>query len=415
MKYVGLVDCNNFFVSCERLFRPDLLHKPTVVLSSNDGCVVARSQEVKKLGIPMGVPHFKVKKEFEEAGVQVFSSNFQLYRDISSRVMEILRQEVGLIEQYSVDEAFFAFSESEEKVEDLLRQVKVTVEHKVGIPVSVGAAKTKTIAKYASEKEKGRRGFSFLVGQQWQMEAKQAPIGQIWGIGGKTAIKLKEHQVETVADLLVMNANWLQKNYGVGLVRIQSELLEQSIFSVGQEKDLQKTIMSSRSFRQAVENLPDLEAAVAYHANHAAEELRELGAKAQSVRVVARPSGHGSWFLHGGSREAVLVKPTSDTREIVKVATQMLALIYEKGVPYKKAGVILGMIQDCRAIPQSLFEESVFSENVVMEVIDELNTKIGKQAVTVGYVDSKQNWLPSRKYASPKYTTEWNDVVVVKA
>lgn len=417
MNFIGLVDCNNFFVSCERLFRPDLRNRPTVVLSSNDGCVVARSQEVKDMGIPMGVPYFKVKKEFEAAGVVVFSSNFQLYRDISSRVMAVLQQEVGAIEQYSVDEAFFTVSEPTERVEELLAHVKMMIEAKVGIPVSVGGAKTKTIAKYAAEKEKGGCGYSFLTDKSWQQETKSLPIGQIWGVGGKTNTKLREQQIETVADYLALESTWLQKNYGIGAVRIQSELNERAVFRVGSEKDLQKSIMSSRSFQQAIDNLPDLEKAVAYHANHVAAELRELKAKTQSIRVLARPSRHNSWFLRGGSREISLVTPTADTREIVKLAKQLLQELFEEGVPYKKVGVILGLIQAERAVPQSLFDEADESEKEgkVMEVVDELNEKIGKGTVTVGYVNRSQNWLPSREYASPKYTTEWKGLARVKA
>ena len=413
MKYIGLLDCNNFFVSCERLFRPDLLGKPVVVLSSNDGCVVARSKEVKELGIPMGVPHFKVKDEFKAADVVVFSSNFPLYRDISARVMQALRDEVSDVAQYSVDEAFFTFeAEAEAEVYAFLRQVKRSVEAKVGMPVTVGAAKTKTIAKCASELGKKADGVCFLEGDSWKNAALTFPLEDVWGIGGKTAEKMRAIGLITVADLLAADPALVTNRFGVHGARLAAELSEQPAGGRSHD-DLQHSIMSTRSFRDSTTDLSILEDAVAYHVAHAAEELRELKAVAGEIRVLIRTSRHGDWFLRGGSKECILDAPTSDTRVLLREALTLTRNLYEPGVPYKKAGVVLGRISSSEHQSLSLFSQS--EQGAVLATVDSLNQKFGKDTLTIGRVGHGERWQASRSHISPHYTTKWNEIATVVA
>lgn len=417
MKYTGLVDCNNFFVSCERLFRPDLWGKPTVVLSSNDGCVVARSQEVKDMGIPMGVPHFKVRDEFKKSGVTVFSSNFKLYRDISRRVMEVLEAEVGKVEQYSVDEAFFALDATPETIEDALRAIKQRIEQCVGVPVSVGAAKTKTIAKAASEKEKKGAGICVLTGATWQRYTTRMAIDDVWGIGGKTGIKCHEAGIRTVADYLATDRSRIEALFGVSGMRLHSELREQPVRTLGEESSLQQSIMSTRSFKEATTDVAVLQDSIAYHIAHAAEELRELGAVAQSLRVLIRPSRHGDWALRGGTKEYLFTIPTNDTRAFLEAATSMLSELYEPGVPYKKAGVVLSLITGAEYQAMDLFADTneVERSGVLMRAIDTLNSKYGNGTLTLGRTGKEAVWRASTAYVSPQYTTEWNHVALVRA
>ena len=416
MIYIGLLDCNNFFVSCERLFRPDLQNRPTVVLSSNDGCVVARSQEVKDLGIPMGVPHFKVRQDFGKANVAIFSSNFQLYRDVSRRVMEVLKQEVGAVEQYSIDEAFFKIDTRAEDVESTLKEIKATIERKVGMPVSIGVAKTKTIAKCASKKEKRGSGICFLADDVWKAYTKEVAIDEIWGIGGKTAAKCHSHNIKTVADFLSVDRSQIENLFGVAGVRLLSELNEISVSKLEVTTDLQHSIMSTRSFSKTTTKIAVLEDSVAYHISHAVEELRSEGALAQSLRVLIKPSRHSDWSLRGGTLEVILPEPTDDTRVFLKEARHLVEQLFEKDVPYKKAGIILSLITDKSSRSESLFAEVGANSRAdkLMETLDGLNTRFGKNTVTLGRLNKGKEWQTSSKFVSPQYTTAWSDIASVK-
>mgnify|MGYP001559329633 CR=1 FL=1 len=417
MKLIGLLDCNNFFVSCERLFRPDLRKRPTVVLSSNDGVVVARSQEVKDLGIPMGSPYFKVRDELQANKVAVFSSNFQLYSDISHRVMEVLKREVGEIEQYSVDEAFFIIDDKESRIEDFLRKIRECILKEIGVPVSLGAGKTMTIAKYASEREKKKSGVCVLVGKSWQKITPEVAVSEIWGIGGQTSAKMRQHGIATVADLLSADRARVEKLFGVHGLRLRSELSETPAHDIHERHGLQKSIMSTRSFAKATTSLSVLEDAVAYHVGEAGKELREIGGRAKSLRVLIRTSRHGDYFLRGGSDEVILPEATSDTRILLREALTLTQKLYQPDTPYKKAGVVLGHIEDASYKQFDLFqgEEEKGAAQILMRTVDSLNQKLGKDVVTIGRVRGAGAWKPSREHSSPRYTTNWSELASVKA
>ncbi len=415
MSYIGLLDCNNFFVSCERLFRPDLQTRPTVVLSGNDGCVVARSKEVKEMGIPMGVPYFQVKKELSAVNAAIFSSNFPLYRDISARVMAVLREEMAVVEQYSVDEAFFGLEIDEDRVLEVLIHLRHTVQSKVGIPVSIGAAKTKTIAKYASEVGKKDSGIAFVHSLSWQQAAKTLDISSIWGIGRKTSEKLRSHGVVTVADFLQQDQARIDKLFGIGGLRLFSELSEVVAHRLGSRSGEQKSIMSTRSFKKETTELGVVEDSLAYHIAHAAEELRSLGLKAQYISVMARTSRHGDWFMRGGSNEALLPTPTADTRVLLKEGLRLLRDLYETDVPYKKAGVVLGMFSGAAVEQLDLFGSAEAQrDSTMMSTIDTLNRRFGKETITIGRNIYDTAWKASRDYVSPSYTTKWSDIAEIK-
>lgn len=386
-----------------------------MVLGSNDGVVVSRSEEAKKIGVPMGVPLFKVKDIFKEHKVALFSSNFELYRDISNRVMAVLREELdNKVYPYSIDEAFFTIGVRDIKdAEQKVKKLKQSIERKVGIPVSIGLGKTMTIAKYASEREKRKSGVCVLYGKAWQELVPTVALGDIWGVGGKTVIKLREHSLLTVADLLAAPRSYLEKNFGVHGLRLLAELAERPAHSFSGESEMQKSIMSTRAFSKTTTNLSQIEASVTYHIERAAEELRQIGGKAKSLRVMLLTSRHSDWMLKGGSAEAILLTPTSDTRILLRYALKLANDLYKKSVPYKKAGVVLGRISKSEVAQISLWSDEKETDNPkLMSVIDNLNGKWGSAVVTFGRVKGGGR-LDHSSYASPRYTTDWDELLKI--
>lgn len=413
---IGLVDCNNFFVSCERLFRPDLKNKPAVVLGSNDGIVVARSEEAKKLGIPMGVPYFKVKDILKEGEVAIFSGNFDLYRDISRRVMATLRNELDEVYQYSVDEAFFRLpDDSTQVMQERLSDLKKLIERDLGIPVSLGAGRTMTIAKYASEKEKRRSGVSVLVGEDWLLETPKVELADIWGVGGQTAKKMREHGLYTVEDFLKQPRSQIEKLFGVHGLRLHLELSEEPAHDPGERSGLQKSIMSTRSFPRSVTNLAVLEEAITYHVDKAAEELREIGGQSSFIKVILGTSRYGDFALQSGKDEISLAAPTDDTRVLLHSALELVHSLYDPSVPYKKAGVILGDITPNYIKQFDLFTDVYTSDKskVLMSTMDTLNEKWGSETLMIGRVGHTKSYPTDNLNRSPRYTTSWDGLLEV--
>ena len=409
------MDCNNFFVSCERLFRPDLQGKPVVVMSSNDGCIVARSNEVKDMGVPMGVPYFQVKDILNKAGTKAFSSHFALYRDISTRVFAVMREELDTVEEYSVDEAFFAVEGNPLEVAE---RVKRAVEARVGIPVSVGIARTKTLAKYANTLAKKQNGVFHLTDKKWSSLQKDTPLQTIWGVGGRTELLYKKQGILTVKNLLDTDTSRLKSLFGITGVRLQSELNGVSVLALGLVRADQKSIISSRSFRQETTDLAVIKDAVAYHLRQSLANLRRIGLKAKVVRVSIMTSRHGDFLLRGGSKEAVLNSPTNDTKELLAIATGLIMDLYEEGVPYKKAGISLQGFVPEQAEQATLFgaEESQKTEDwkEVQGVMDELNRR-GRDTLLLGSRLRENLWQAKKDARSPAYTTSWKELAEVKA
>ncbi len=409
------MDCNNFFVSCERLFRPDLLKRPVAVLSSNDGCIVSRSQEVKDLGIPMGIPHFKVKDLCEKEGVVLFSSNFTLYRDISARVMETLADLVGTCEVYSIDEAFFKVPDTITHQELLeLRQAVIT---RVGVPVSIGVGNTKTLAKQASALGKKGDGACILDDTLWNATAPTTSCSSVWGLGRATSKALSELGVQTVSDFLKLDRSFVRKRFGIGGERIYQELQGIPVYDLHENSDvLRQSLTSSRSFSENTSVLSELQSAIGYHVGELGSKLREQGLTASRMVVYIAPSRHGDFFLHTGTAQIQLPYPTNESRTLLRSALEGLGEVFDPQVPYKKAGVILSGLLPYAQTTGDLFapEGSEGNLSALDQVVDALNARFGHRVVHSAVVKGSGP-RSSIKLRSKEYTTLWKDIPMVQA
>lgn len=414
--WIGVLDCNNFFVSCERLFRPDLKGKPVIVLSSNDGCIVARSQEIKDKNIPMGVPYFQVKDSLTALKTTCFSSNLTLYRDISRRVFEAMREELAEIEVYSIDEAFFCFRNvTKEESTMLALKLKDKVEQQIGIPVSIGLGPSKTIAKYANDRAKKTTGVAAFDKAVWLDATGNIPLGEIWGVGLKTAHRFRDHQLFTVADYLSVDSSRCQALFGVVGMRLAAELSGNVIpFSITTTP--QKSIVSSRSFKTISTDKSVIKDALSYHISEIASELRTLRQKAKYIRIFILPSRHGDFLLQGASVELSLESPLNDTLALLKVAHGLLESVFVAHVPYQKVGVAVGSF-----VPETVEQLDLFgagqpmSSGVLMSVVDTLNHKFGHETLKLGSRLQGATWKAKAELRSPGYTTKWTDIKTVKA
>ena len=422
------MDCNNFFVSCERLFRPDLRNRPVAVLSSNDGCIVARSQEVKDLGISMGVPYFQVQDICKKHDIVLFSSNFQLYRDISKRVMRALSDEFDFCEVYSVDEAFFDLKEdSVLKLEEVRRRII----QKTGIPVSIGVAPTKTLAKVANgiAKKNGRltmssvraedaefgEGVCVLEMDEWLIRAKDTSCGSVWGIGRQTSAVLTQNGINTISEFLALDRSYVRRLLGVVGERVYMELQGVSVYALGELSDIeQESYTSTRSFHSTIQDKGVLMSALAHHVSEVAEKLRKDGCVGSRLTIIAKGSRFGDFSHRDGTMSTPLIIPTNDTFVLMKEAGHLLDALYDATVPYKKAGVVIGGIE-----PQAMAENSLFTEDTRTQSLsfleDEINKKFGKGVLRHGATLGEQKWHERKERKSPNYTTSWQEMAVVKA
>jgi DNA polymerase V len=415
-EWVALIDCNNFFVSCERLFRPDLKKRPVVVLSANDGCVVARSQEIKDKGIPMGVPHFQVKDILKDIRATTFSSNFTLYRDISRRVFEVVRDEIPDMEQYSIDEAFFILKGRKEEVEVQARKLKDRIEREVGIPVSVGVAGSKTLAKYANNVAKKTNGIHVLDMDDWSLIQNSIQLSTLWGVGKSTSDSFKRHVLLSAGDFCRLDRQKAKDLFGVAGERLWYEL--HGIQTTGLQRRLehQKSILHSRSFKAVTSDLAVLKDAVAYHVREAAEDLRSMQLKAGFLQVYVGTSRHGDYFLEGGSLSVTLPIPTNDTFVFLKSAMQLVDTLYKPDVPYKKAGVLLTNFSPETVSQLTMFEaKETEKTSTLMPVLDAVNQSLGRGSVLIGSRLRVGEWTSSKESRSPAYTTAWSGLQTVKA
>lgn len=364
----------------------------------------------------MGVPYFKIKEDLAKVNTAVFSSNFTLYRDISKRVMTVLKELVEEVDQYSIDEAFFIVRGSEESVAKQLAYLKSEVERRIGIPVSIGAAKTKTIAKIANHQAKASGQPYLLSDNNWIRLQASIGLHEVWGIGRKTSSKMRDHGLVTVADFLNTDRALVAQLFGVEGVRKWNELNEQSVYGMHERSNkLQQSIMSTRSFSQSVKKLSVIEDAINYHVTEAAKELRSLGAVAGAIEVHIRPSRHGDWSLRGGKIGVLLATPTNDTQTLLKTALGLTQQIWEQGVPYKKAGVILSMIKSTDSVQLDLFENDDRKSNGLSAVVDQLNQRFGPRSLNFGRLKNATGWQASITHLSPRYTTNWSELAKVKA
>lgn len=420
-----LVDCNNFYVSCERLFNPRLENRAVIVLSNNDGCVVARSQEAKDLGIAMGEPFFKIKDFCERQRIIVYSSNYQLYGDISSRVMQVLTDMAPEIQIYSIDEAFLLFPAgmSIDAVIAACIAIRNRVKKWVGIPTSLGIGPTKTLAKAANKRAKKDlvNGVFDLSSPLVQEEVlKTFPIRDVWGIGARSEMRLKGLGIHTAKQFRDMDATFLRRQMGVVGERTRLELQGISCLPLEETVEMPQSITCSRSFGRSVTELAELAEALATYAASACEKLRthQCCARAINVFLEARLDAqeHNGAFRQYFSTVASFPIATSDTPQVIRAAHQVLPLLYRKEMRYKKCGVVLlDLIPETSVIPDLFLGGPDPKRQRLAETVDTLNEKFGKNAIFYGAMGCEPEWKVRAESRTPRYTTSWSDLPVVHA
>ncbi len=428
-----LIDCNNFFVSCERVFRPDLQGKPVAVLSSNDGCIVARSNEVKALGIPMGVPVFQVRDLLRKNKVTLFSSNFTLYGDISDRVMKTLMRYCDDVDVYSIDEAFLNFkigaSDTPESWEGLALTMREDILRSVGVPVSIGIAPTKTLAKVASELAKQKReqgsGVASLLNESMRIEALRTyPIGEVWNIGRAHTRRLVGHNITMAGAFCALPTSWIQQHMGVMGLRIYYELTGLPCFGEMGVPSARKSIMSSRSFGTPTVSRDALYQALAGHVASVGASVRRQGSCASKLSIMIVRRERGDDMRYSYSREVPLSGASSDTRVLLKAANALLQEIYVPGARYIKGGVLVsGLMPRTLAEQPTLFssmqssiQAEIFqSDAAVFSCVDALNAKYGAHTVRLAAEPNPNKSMTTTKHdrISPAYTARWSDIARV--
>jgi DNA polymerase V len=404
MSYIALVDCNNFYVSCERLFNPKLLNRPVVVLSNNDGCIVARSNEAKAIGIPMGAPFFMYKDLIQTQNVAVCSSNYTLYGDLSARVHNTLCNFCDKIEHYSIDEAFLVLDDTSTAFE-----IRSTILQNIGINVSVGVASTKTLAKVATDFAKKRTDGVFIFENREIL--KEIRVEEIWGIGSKTAKKLYSFSVFTAADFLNKEDAWIKKVFGIVGVRIAQELRGISCLEIETVEAKKKSMVRSRSFGRAVSDIVELDEALSFYTSSAALDLRKQHLLACYLQV----------FLTLGfkryrvSCHMTLSTPTNHTPTLLEKAKKALRSIYIEGNEYKKVGIFLGGLIDQSTVQLNLLEKPLSDRHSkAQEVMDQINKRYGKGKIIYAAEGIKKEWMCKRELKSLNYTTNWNEILTIK-
>ncbi len=413
----GLADCNNFYVSCEQLFQPTLRGKPVVVLSNNDGCIIARSPEAKAMGITMGEPFFKLKARSDCRHVLVRSTNFTLYGDMSRRVMDIIAANTPDMEIYSIDECFIDYSCAPKDVIEHARALRATVRQWTGLPISIGLGATKTLAKVANHKAKATPGgvFSVLEPALCLHVLQQTDIGDIWGIGRRWSKRLKSHAIHSAHDFATADRRWVRNTMGVVGLRTHDELNGLSAHGLEHITPDKQTLCVSRSFGQVIKTREDLGQRVHYFAARAAEKLRHGGLVAGAVCTFVRGNPHRAELpQYSNSATVGLTFASSDTGDILGAALEALNTVYRAGIPYKKAGVILLDIHSEALAQPSLFGAPNPRREKLMRTLDGLNSKFGAGAVSYGQVPQSRTWYMNQQHRSRRYTTHWRDLPVAK-
>ena len=422
----ALVDVNNFYVSCERVFQPQLENVPMVVLSNNDGCAVARSAEVKALGVKMGTPWFKMKELAKAHGILAFSSNYTLYGDMSNRATAVLRDFSPDIEVYSVDESFL-------RVETVVhlygggtamgQQIRHRVRQWTGLPVCVGIGPTKTLAKIANHLAKKNPQFDGVCDLhamtrperlQWM---SQLEVGEVWGVGKRIAKRLNTMGIETVLDLRSASIKEVRAQFGVVMERTCNELRGISCLDLEDVASPKQQIMSSRSFGSPVETLDELREAVASYVARAAQKLRTQGSVAAAVQVYIQTNRFKESDLQYSEGLMVpLPDPSDDTRLLTQAATLGLGLIYRPGYKYEKAGIMLTLISDKAKRQETLFDDPIqrAQSTKLMAAMDAINAEFGRDTVRTAASGTEKRWAMRSENRSPRFTTCWDELPVAQ-
>ena len=422
----ALVDVNNFYVSCERVFQPKLEAVPMVVLSNNDGCAVARSAEVKALGVKMGTPWFQMKELAKAHGIKAYSSNYTLYGDMSDRVVQVLRSFTPNLEVYSIDESFL-------RIEAVLKQyssamelgciIKQQVKDSTGLPVCVGIAASKTLAKLANHLAKKHSQFAGVCDLEAMSKAEryqwmsETAVAEVWGVGKQLSKKLKAQGINTVLDLLQASPQAMRQQFGVVMERLCYELRGVSCLQLEEVAPAKQQIISSRSFGKMVTSLEELSESVATHAARGAEKLRSQDSVTGALIVFIQTNPFKQYEpQHHQSITIPLPDPSDNTLSLTNAALNGLKKIYRSGFRYKKAGVIFNLLSDKPTVQQSLFEdiETKGKSADLMQAMDAINNRFGNAMIRSAASGTQQAWRMRSGNKSPNYTTQWNELPVVR-
>lgn len=417
----ALVDCNNFYASCEKLFRPDIKHRAVVVLSNNDGCVVARSKEAKALGIKMGVPAFQIKDMIHKHAIVVFSSNYALYADMSNRVMQTLEALSPRVEVYSIDEAFVDLTSVDRvmPLADFGYQVKDTVAQYTGMAVCVGIAPSKTLAKlanYAAKKYSATHGVLDLTDKTRQRKLMAiTPVNEVWGVGGKLTTRLAALGITTALHLADANAKQLRKHFSVVMEKTISELNGESCLELEMEAPAKQQILCSRSFGEVVTDKHIMQQLVSGYIARAAEKLRYERQCCGHVQVFIRTSFFRQGAVqYGNAASTRFPVKTDDTRVLTRAALSLLDMIWKDGVRYAKAGVMLTELGDQGVVQQDLFNATnLEGSKKLMALLDRINTSTHGKAWFASQ-GQQSPWTMKREHLSPAYTTQWLALPLVR-
>jgi len=418
----ALVDCNSFYTSCEKLFRPDLKNRPVVVLSNNDGCVVARSAEAKKLKIGMAVPLYQVRDLIQREQVTVFSSNYALYADISARVMRTLEEIAPAVEIYSIDEAFLDLSgvETSRNLLDFGQEIRRTVDRWIGVPVSVGIAPTKTLAKLANHAAKRYARTEGVVDLRDPVRQRRllaiTPLKEIWGIGSRLSQRLEAMGIHNALQLANSDPRLMRKAFSVVVERTVRELNGEACIGLDETPAAKQQIICSRSFGTHITQYRDMREAISDYASRAAEKLREEQRYARVVTIYLRTNPHNDrdpQYSNAASVELPL--PSNDSRDIIAACQDLLRAVYRDGYRYMKAGVMLNDFYEPGVYQNDLFNPGQERPHAkaLMNTLDQIN-RSGLGRVFFAGQGTHKDWGMQRAHLSPRYTTSWKDLPVVR-
>ncbi len=417
----ALVDCNNFYASCERVFNPALNNKPVVVLSNNDGCVIARSNEAKALGIPMGAPAFEYKKLFEQNNVNVFSSNYALYGDMSSRVMNMLAEFTPDIEIYSIDEAFLYFNGFNLfDLQQIGEEMRYKVTKGTGIPISIGFAPTKALAKVANRiakkfPEKTNSVYSIDTEEKRIKALKWLTIEDVWGIGRQHSKRLKNQNIHNAHQFSQLPDQWIRRNMSVVGLRLKNEL--EGISTLGLETPAKKKmIATTRSFEKMYTQLPDIKERVATFAISCAEKLRKQNAHCNSLMIFLHTNGFRKDLPQYGRNIVIQTPyPTNSSIDLARIAIDGLEKIFKSGYHYKKAGVIVMNITPDTQKQYTLFTNENPKHPTIMHIVDKLNKAYGNNKIKFAIQSLGRQWKMKQEKRSPRYSTNIKEVIIINS
>lgn len=414
----AIVDCNNFFASCERVFNPQLEGKPIVVLSNNDGCIVARSNEVKALGVPMGAPYFKWKSMLDRFHVAVRSCNFTLYGDMSQRVMDVLREHSFIDTIYSVDEAFLDMTGVANTAAHC-HMLRATILQWTGLPVSIGIAPTKTLAKLVNDYVKKQPEYGGVLSFDEPGISEHLfslPVGSVWGIGHRLEKRMHELGIRTIRELLALRHTQVRSLFSVGVERTVLELSGVPCEQYTEAKAQRKSMIRSRSFSKKVTDKASIREAVSSHIMDASRKLRSLGLGAQHMTVYFRSSPHAEFGRYSASGSHTFLTPTQNTFTMIEEAMKIIDQQFRSGVRYAKAGVVLSELSPIGAVQADLFGHNTVDERThpIFTILDAINKRHGKDTLTLGAMGLRTDWQMKKEWRSPRCTTEWGEILRVR-